>query len=185
MQGTKAKLFIVASLFLVLSSSRAAAQGFPWNDFERRTMVQLIKINTDEDSEDLKRHPDKGQMVMRGKILSSVVRMTYTGESQPLNAVRSKFIEMWAGVYSSIPNYAKYFENEFLFKEGQQEYWLPVQKKVAEYFDKELKKDDAIDVYLIRPGGVRSGEKVDWIFLMEEFQKPKEKEWPSPVTQKP
>jgi hypothetical protein len=48
-----------------------------------------------------------------------------------------------------------------------------------------LKKNDAIDVYLIRPGGVRSGETVDWIFLMEEFQEPKENEWPRPETKKP
>jgi hypothetical protein len=184
MHGTRAKFLILATLFFALTSSSTASQGFPWNDFERRTMVQLLKMNTDEDSGDLKRYSDKAQMVMRGKILPSVVRMTYTGESRPLGEVRSKFIEMWAGAYSNVPDYARNFENEVLFKEGQQEYWLPVQKQVAKYFDKELKKDEPIDVYLVRPGGVRSGEKVDWIFLMEEFQKPKEKEWPSPETQK-
>jgi hypothetical protein len=156
------------------------SSGFPWNDFERRTLEELVKRNIAEDADDLKRAPGKGQFVFRGEILSSVVRVTYTGESRKLSDERKKFIELWAGSYSQDPNYAGMFQSEFLFKEGAQEYWLPVQQQVAKFFEQELKKGDAVDLYLVRPGGLRVKDKLDWIFLVEEFQKPPAKEWPKP-----
>lgn len=148
--------------------------GFPWNDFERRTLSQLVKTNNDEDAEDAKRLPvDQNRMVMRGNILSSVVRVTFTGQCRPVSAERKKFLELWAGTYSSTPDYAAYFETECLFKEVTDDYWLPVQKQVAGYFSKELQTGDTIDIYLIRPGGLRLGKTADWVFLVEEFQKAK------------
>lgn len=168
-------LSVVALVVLLGGFLHASAQGFPWKDFERRTMRELVKINDTEDAEDLKRYPDKGQMVMRGKILPSVVRLTYGSESRPLSAAHKKFIELWANVYSEQKQaYADRIEAEFLFAEGPDEYWFPVQTPVAKYFDKELRKGDAVDLYLIRPGGLRTKEKAEWIFLVEEFQKAKE-----------
>lgn len=32
---------------------------------------------------------------------------------------------------------------------------------------------DYVDVYLIRPGGLITKDKAEWVFLVEEFQKPK------------
>jgi hypothetical protein len=168
-------------LLILLCFSTAGAQGFPWEDFERHTLQELVKINEAENADDLKRYPDKGQFVFRGNIMPSVVRVIYTGKSKSIANERKKFIELWAGTYSQTPNYARLFQQEFLFKEGVDEYWLPVQGPVAKYFDVELKKDDTVDVYLIRPGGLRiKGKESEWIFLVEEFQKPKGKEWPSP-----
>ena len=166
--------------FLLLTFPQANAQDFPWNDFERRTLQELVKINVAEDTDNLERYPDKGQLVFRGKIMPSVVRVTYTGQFRGISTVRKKFIELWAGSYTQTPDYANLFASEFLFKEGAQEYWLPVQKQVAKHFDEELKKGDAVDLYLVRPGGLRDKDRPDWVFLVEEFQKPKDKEWPSP-----
>lgn len=162
-------LFVMAGSFSV-----AVAQGFPYGDFERRTLQELVKINEQEDSEDLKRFPDQSQFVFRGKTLPSVVRLSYTGESHLLSAERKKFIELWASSYYRNPGYANLYEAEFLFKDGSTEYWLPVQKQVAKYFDGELKKGELVDLYLIRPGGLRVKGKIDWIFLVEEFQQPRD-----------
>ena len=148
------------------------SSAFPWNDFERRTLQELVKINVAEDADDLKRYPDKGQFVFRGKIMPSVVRVTYTGQSRAIGSERKKFIELFANAYAQDPNYANLFESEFLFTEGAQEYWLPMQEPVKA-FNREMKKGDAVDLYLIRPGGLRVKDKTDWIFLIEEFQKPK------------
>ncbi|MEP6706261.1 MAG: hypothetical protein ABJC05_02010 [Pyrinomonadaceae bacterium] len=162
-------------LFLVAcKSSVGFAQGFPWNDFERRTMQELIKTNDQEDSEDLKRFPDTNQFVFRGKILPSVVRLTYLAESRPMSTERKKFIELWAKFYYRNSGYANLYETEFLFKDDTADYWLPVQKQVAKYFDEELKKGELVDLYLVRPGGMRLKGKIDWIFLVEEFQQPRE-----------
>jgi hypothetical protein len=165
---------------LSLTLPQARAQDFPWNDFERRTLQELVKSNVAEDADVFKRYPGKGQFVFRAKIMPSVVRVTHTGQSRGLSTERKKFIELWAGTYATTPKYGSFFESEFLFKEGADEYWLPVAKQIIPSFSKELDKGGAVDLYLIRPGGLRAKDKADWVFLVEEFQKPKDKEWPSP-----
>jgi hypothetical protein len=145
--------------------------AFPWNDFERRTLQELVKINL-ADTDELKLYPDKGQFVYPDKILPSVVRVTYVGKSRAIVSERKKFIESWVGEYGKDPNYANLFKSEFLFKEGDQEYWLPLQEPVT-YFEKNLKKGDAVDLYLIRLGGLKVRDNLDWLFLVEEFLKPK------------
>jgi hypothetical protein len=103
---------------LSLTLPQARAQDFPWNDFERRTLQELVKSNVAEDADVFKRYPGKGQFVFRAKIMPSVVRVTHTGQSRGLSTERKKFIELWAGTYATTPKYGSFFESEFLFKEG-------------------------------------------------------------------
>jgi hypothetical protein len=74
---------------------------------------------------------------------------------------------------SNPESYADNYETEFLFTEDGVEYWLPVQKKVSSYSPKELNKGDALELYLVRAGGVRTKGERDWMLLVEEFQKGK------------
>lgn|SRR5437870_1579245 len=172
----KIKLTLLTLAIILFSGFwHVRGQGFPWKEFERRTLKDIVALNESEDVEDRKRLPNQNRMIMRGKILSSVVRVSYMGESRPISEERKKFIELWAGSYfSQTPDYATHYESEFLFKEDNDEYWLPVQKQVASYFPKELQKGEVVDLYLIRPGGLSITGKTDWVFLVEEFLKPKE-----------
>ena len=161
-------------LFLfVLKPSIVSAQGFPWKDFERRTLPELIKTNEREELENIRQFPDQNQFVFRGTTLPSAVQLTYTGESRQLSAERKKFIETWARSYYRNTGYANLYTAEYLFKDGNEDYWLPVQKGVAQYFVEELKKGEPVDLYLISPGGLRVDKgKTVWIFLVEQFQQP-------------
>jgi hypothetical protein len=161
-------------LFCVLVAASVCAQGFPWSDFKRRTMTEIIKINNDESVEDFKRVNAPNALIVRNNFLPSVIRLTYTGEVRPVGEKRLKFIEMWVAATAKQKDLHKLYQREFLFKEGADEYWFPVQEPVTKYFDKELKNGDLVDLYVVRPGGVKNDDQVDWVFLVEEFQKPKE-----------
>ena len=162
-------------LVIAGAPSSVFAQGFPWNDFEPRTLQELVKTNEREEGDNVKRFPDQNQFVFRGTTLPSVVRVTYTGDSRPLNSERKKFIETWARDYYRNPGYVNLYTAEFLFKEGAEEYWLPVQKDVAKYFAAELNKGELVDLYVISPGGLRATNKgkTAWIFLVDQFQQPR------------
>jgi hypothetical protein len=107
--------------------------------------------------------------------LLSVVRVKYTGKSRPISSTKmDAFTKYWLPLFArESASYADLYENDFLFSEGETEYWLPVQKKVSSYFPKELTVGDEIDVYLVRAGGVCEKRKCDWLFLVEEFRRPK------------
>lgn len=174
------KVLFASVVITILAVSAANAQGFPWNDFQRRTMDELVKINEKESVDDFKRLDPQNQLVMRANFLPSKVLLTYTGESREPAEVRRSFIRMWGEAIAKQKNYDALYEREYLFKEGKVEYWLPVQTPVTKYFAKELKPGDTVDLYLVRPGGVRANKVSDWIFLVEEFQKPKTTDEPKP-----
>jgi hypothetical protein len=161
-------------LFCVLVAGSVCGQGFPWDDFKRRTMTEIIKINNDDSVEDFKRLNSQNALIVRNNFLPSVIRLTYTSDVRPVGQARLKFIEMWVAVIAKQKDLHKLYQREFLFKEGADEYWMPVQEPVTKYFDKELKNGDLVDLYVVRPGGVKTGDQVDWVFLVEEFQKLKE-----------
>jgi molybdopterin converting factor small subunit len=159
-------------LFFVFANYPASAQGFPWQDFKARTLNEIVAMEKDVEQKNY----DKPNVVLHADKLLSKVRVVYKGDFRKISDTKLEYLKQWVTMFSgSGENYVKLFESEFLFTEGKDEYWLPVQKQVSAYFDKELKKGDEIDIYLVRAGGVYFKKKWDWLFLIEEFQKPKAK----------
>ena len=165
------RLFQCGLLFaLSLTCALARAQSsFPWDEFKPRTLKEIVNMEADVEQRDQK----ENTIVFHADMLSSKVRVTYIGTSRPISKTKKDLIRQWAKMIGSTEEYARLYENEFLFTEDSVEYWLPVQKKVSSYFDKELKKGDAIDLYLVRAGGIRTAGKWDWMLLVEEFLKPR------------
>ena len=52
-------------------------------------------------------------------------------------------------------------------------FWIPVAKMIIPRIERDTKKGDPVDLYLVRLGGMKYDEKIEWIFLVEEFQKVK------------
>lgn len=168
----KSRILLLLILVSPLLASTCLAQGFPWDDFKRRTLKEIVSLDAQEiqDSEQQKR------VIFHGDMLLSVVRVKYTGKSRALSDVKKDVLKKWAQTFAQNGGeYAAHYERDFLFTEDGVEYWLPVQKQVSAYFPKELKDGDEIDIYIVRAGGICSKKACDWLFLVEEFQKPKAK----------
>ena len=161
-------LSIVASL-IGIASVAVAAQGFPWNDFKPRTLKDIVKI----DSEEIENSMQRNSLIMHGDMLMSVVRVKYAGKRRPISNVKRELLNKWGKMLGQTDEYLSNYETDFLFTEAGTDYWLPVQKKVSSYFPKELSEGDEVDIYIIRVGGVCIKKDCDWIFLVEEYQKPK------------
>ncbi len=143
----------------------ALAQGFPWEIFKPRTLKEVTSITTKAV------RPDDSMFLAQNQ-LESKVEVVFTGKSRPLIKARKTFIEMWVGMLrADQKHYAELYEQEYLYKEGEAEYWLPTSRPITKYFDKELKPGDKMDLYLISIGAYRSGDDVDCVLLVEEFQK--------------
>lgn len=156
-------------LALFMSCGMAHGQGFPWDDFTPRTLKEIVSLESDVDQ----RSPKEKTIVFHFNILSSKVRVIFQNSSRPISDTKKDLIRKWTKMMGNPESYANNYESEFLFTEDSVEYWLPVQKKVSSYFEKELKKGAAVDIYLVRAGGIRTNTKWDWMLLVEEFLKPK------------
>jgi hypothetical protein len=148
-----------------LLGATALAQGFPWEIFKPRTLKEVISITTKAV------RPDDSMFLAQNQ-LESKVEVVFTGKSRLLLKARKTFIETWFGMLrSDQKEFAELYESEYLYKEGEVEYWLPTSKPITKYFDKELKPGDKMDLYLISIGAYRGDDDIDCVLLVEEFQK--------------
>lgn len=145
----------------------ALAQGFPWEIFKPRTLKEVTSLTTKAVK------PDDDIYLAQDQ-LESRVAVVFTGKSRPIGKARKTFIATWFGTLrADQKQLAALYENEYLYKEGEAEYWLPTSTPITKYFDKELKPGDKMDLYLVSTGAFRDGAHVDCVLLVEEFQKAK------------
>jgi hypothetical protein len=156
---------LILALTILGSAVVTLAQGFPWEIFKPRTLKEVISITTKSV------RPDDSGFFAENQ-LESKVAVVFTGESRPIINARKSFIAMWVGMLrSNQKGYADLYEREYLYKEGTEEYWLPTARPITKYFDKELKRGDKMDLYLISIGAYRTKDQIDCVLLVEEFQK--------------
>ena len=150
---------------LALLGTTVLAQGFPWEIFKPRTLKEVTSITTKAVK------PDDDIFLAQDQ-LESKVEVVFTGKSHPIGKMRKTFIDTWFGTLrSEQKQLAELYESEYLYKEGEAEYWLPTSKPITKYFDKELKPGDKMDLYLVSTGAYRNGAGIDCVLLVEEFQK--------------
>lgn len=165
------RLFFFLAFFLLTTTVSLFAQGFPWQDFQPRTLAEIIKIDEKEINDSVRQN----RLIFHGDMLLSVISVKYTSKIRTMSQTKKDTVKMWAQTMS-VPNaeeYAAMYEEDVLFTENGVEYWLPVQKKVLPHFAKELKEGEDVNLYIVRAGGICSKKLCDWLFLVEEFQKPR------------
>lgn len=140
------------------------------DDYQPRTLKELIAPGTAADG----RHDEEDGVILRGKVLPSRVRVTYTGSTRPLPLRKKDVLLKWARRFAGSPDhYTVPYETEMLVIEDGTKHWLAVKKKFVPQLGKELKKGDTVDLYVIRLGGVRTAGEWEWLILVESFQKQK------------
>jgi hypothetical protein len=136
-------------------------------DYTLRTLQELAqsKATTSE--------PINEDLVIQGDIVLSRIRVVYEGTSRPLSQNRKDVVREWARRFAGAPEfYTQPYETEVLFSENGENYWLAVRKEFLPRFEQELKKTEAVDLFVIKLGNVRTGEKWEPVLLVEKFAKP-------------
>ena len=165
--GMKKSSFLFLLMFLISLAASAQAQTFPWEAFKPRTVKEVVLSTTKAV------RPDDS-MFLATSILETKALVTFTGESRPISKARKNFLNWWAGMLNHPKEYADLYDTEYLYKEGEEEYWLATQKPITKYFAKELKPNDKMILFLISTGAYRDKGKIDGVLLVEEYQMPKQ-----------
>lgn len=168
--NTMKHLFLTLLLFTILSfvTQTAYSQGFPYQEYKTRTLSELVEMDSDVKKVD---YEDKKGILIHAKPFYSAIRVEYTGKSRPISSEKMNLFKLWQGSLGVDAKILTLLENEYLFKECDKEYWIPVQKQVAAYFPKELKDGDRITLYLMAIGGVKPKDSWEFVFLTNEFKK--------------
>jgi len=176
------KHFIFIALLTALLVLPAYAQN-DWHTYPRRAMSELVEQHSAGTGQ---KPPD---FLISADPFPSKTVAVYTGKHRPAAGRTADFIKLWA-TSRGVPQNAAKLAEEYLFKEKDKEYWMPVVSKLVPYLEKELKEGDEVMIYYFFLGGYNaktlqdkdtSGAKkveglpnrMDFVFVLEEFQKPK------------
>lgn len=139
------------------------------DDYKPRTLKEVAAKGSDAES----RGNKEETLIVHADILPSRVRVTYTGSARPLPQTKKEVLRQWARLYAGSPEfYTRPYETEMLFTEDGAEYWLAVRKESLPRLERELKKGEAVDLYLIRVGAAKAPGGWESMLLVESFQKP-------------
>ena len=169
------KLHFVILLVFLIGGSFADGQGVnqagpkkprTLDDYRPRTLKEIFAMKPDP--KDLRDKQDR--LVVTADDLPSRVRATYTGSTRLIPQFKKETIRQWARLYAgSIEHYTEPYQSEMLFREGGVGYWLAVQEN-SPLSKQELRKGEALNLYLIRLGAAIVGDKYDWTLLVESFR---------------
>ena len=178
---------ILHTFFLILMFAIPSFAQKDWHTYPARTIAELINSHSGEASQ-------KADLIISANPFPSKTIATYTGKSRPIGKRTKDFIKLWVQTRNVPAGNADMLIEEFLFREQNKEYWIPVIKTLVPFFGKELKEGDEIVIYYFFLGGYDEAKliqkdtslnekakneaaskatgKIEWIFAVEEFQKP-------------
>ncbi|MEI9891015.1 MAG: hypothetical protein WDN45_11005 [Caulobacteraceae bacterium] len=171
MKGPGLHLWIAAAL-VGLTASGACAQGFDHSRFQRSTLAALsANLAASAAQQDAHRPHKFGDPLYDRQMPPWIVSATYTGAVRPLQPDELKFVRSSLDAVG-LTWVKSLYAQALLFRSDGRNFWLPVQSPLIPYFKKELKAGETIDLYVVQPGGTRRTSGWEWLFFVEDFQKP-------------
>jgi hypothetical protein len=159
--------FFALSALLVMATASAEPADFPFGDFKPYTLKQLLAdeaVHTERDE-----YSTPGSTVLHPPVRVKIVA-EFTGKHRPLSASTAKFITMYSASHPGNENWGNSFEGEWQFMAEGREWWLPVQKPVADFFPAELQPGNKVELYVVYLGVAWLEKSYKDILVVEEFE---------------
>src|SRR5258705_7174264 len=164
----------IAALFALVAGllGGLAATGSAQKNWSRYTPGTLGAVIEQHDSSIRADHAGKKgpALVVSGDDFPTLARVTYRGDSRPLDPKRREVLREWSLAFLRDTSAVTDFHREYLFQEGKRAMWLPVQDTVASYFARELRPGQPVTLYVIWAGAHYAGKDITWTFLVNEFK---------------
>lgn len=139
-----------------------------FDDYTRRTLEDISQLQGSVIESSNK------NVAIHGEIFPTRVKVVYEVTSRPIAQLKRDAIASWANRFAGAPEtYNRHYQNEVLFSENGRKYWLVVRKEFLPRFAQELKKGDIVELFLIKMGSTRRGDKWEPVLLVEKFLIPK------------
>src|ERR1700681_2292641 len=154
---------------LVLGAPTASAHAqVNWARYEPGTIAAVMQLHDSTIRADhVANHPG---FIISGDDFPTLTRVIFRGDSRPLSPRRVDIVKEWGLTFRKDSTIVKNFHREYLFQEGKQLLWLPVQDTVASYFARELHPGQTVSLYVVWFGAYYAGDDITWTFIVNDFK---------------
>lgn len=164
-------------LVLISTAALIYGQGGPKkprtiDDYRPTTLGELSALQPDG----VLKEPNyqDSRIIVQAQIFPSRFKVVFDGTKRALLDTKKTVIAQWANRYAGAPEfYTRPYETEMLFTENGESHWLAVRNEFLPQFEQELKKGDAIELFVIKLGSARDeANKLVPVLLVEKYLKP-------------
>jgi len=97
------------------------------------------------------------------------VKVRFVGSFRPVSTQRLEFIQGYFAHVMQRQLPPGFLEQEGLVTEDTVQFWLPVQTSLIAAFRKEVPPSSEVCLFVIWLGALNDGVKLDWVFVVNEF----------------
>jgi hypothetical protein len=115
--------------------------------------------------------PNK-EIVLTANSFPSKVCLIFLGKSRPLQGKRQMLVQYWQKMLKISDDLTNVFGTEMLFREGDKEFWIAIQKPLVDPLPREAEIGKSFTAYVIWMGAIKSEGHWEWVFAMNEFDAP-------------
>jgi hypothetical protein len=161
-------------LIFIFSFHSIAWSQKDWDKYKFRTLAEVISFNQEATDQILQTAKlEEKQDFIGADLFYSRIRLEYVGAPRAISNNHRDLIKLWARLQNIDKKVIDLYESEALFKECGVEYWIPVQKKIADDNLKKLKSGEMVTLFVIYVGGRKDNGtmKLDHLFLSTAIEK--------------
>jgi hypothetical protein len=166
-----AAVLIVFSLGLTVYAQEATGprpkRARTPEDYQVGTLKELAAKTASAESQ------KEDARVVDSNLSPTRVRATYAGLTARTPQPKAELIREWARRYAGAMETYTPYEVDVAFTESGTQYWLTFTQKTLTSFWNSGKWDKPVDLFLIRMGAVKQGDKWVPVLLVESFQEAK------------
>ena len=161
-------------LILLLCTYTVSAQESPGpkpkrartaDDYKPRKLKEVIEAPDPES-----RGNKLETIVVYADILPSRVSVTFDGSTRPLLQLKKEVLRQWARLYAGVPeSYTDPYDTEMLFRQDGNDYWLAIRKDLLTHLKHDLRREQPVDLNLIRVGSAKLPETWEPMLLVESL----------------
>jgi hypothetical protein len=112
-------------------------------------------------------------MVIDPDLSPTRVRAMYAELTARIPEAKAELIRQWARRYAGAPETYTRYEIDVAFAEQGSDYWLTFSRKTLDSFWKRDVLKKPVDLFLIKMGAIKQGDKWVPVLLVESFQEAK------------
>ena len=154
-------------MFVVLPASWSG--DFKYASYTQTTLQDIIAEEQNHHSYDqaeAKKHAENIQLKCR--VSKYRVPCSYANIRRPIPEKKKNAIMLWMETLKIDPKLASLYRQEIQVTEGRRVHWIPMQEQLFPFINKELVKNDTIELFILLIGKVES----EFVFIATEFEKP-------------
>jgi hypothetical protein len=102
------------------------------------------------------------------------VKVKYLDNVREISKEKKELITLWGKGLQVEKEIINLYGHEILFQHAATSFWFPVQSPLVQDFKREIERGNDVSLYVMFVGTVFESGLVQWVFVVNEFQKVKQ-----------